>query len=375
MTVPDLDKSLILAVNSFAFQLFGQIGGRIGNHNIFISPLSITYALALLHLGSDGTTRQELAQVLGIQNIELNEANAAYAHLQRQLTRYGEQGVLAMANSLWVKQEEQLKPEFIQSSKELFVAEVFNVNFTSSDAVNIINEWVNQKTNQKISEIIYQEDLNSDTILMLLNAIYFKGSWKNSFNKSATKKADFTLVNGQLKSVEMMNQSGEYEYFQDDSCQAVAIPYQGENASIVIFLPNEQSSLDVFQQQLDNYLWQQWQNQFSRQRVYLSLPSFKIEYEDSLMEDLHKLGLDIALDRRADYQNICNKKIAVSDIKHKTFMEVNEEGTEAAATTSILMQRIVGGTFSMIIDRPFFCVIKHNQTGVILFMGAIWEPN
>jgi serine protease inhibitor len=375
MTAPDLDNCLIAAINTFAFQLFGQVSRRIGDHNIFISPLSITYALVLLHLGSDGTTRQELAQVLGIQNIELNEANFAYAQLQHQLTQYSEQEVLTLANSLWVKQEEQLKPEFIQSSKDLFVTEVFDINFANSNAANIINEWVNQKTNQKISKIIDQEDLNFDTTLILLNAIYFKGSWKNSFSKAATKKTDFALANSQLKLVEMMNQSGEYEYFQDENYQAITIPYQDENVSIVIFLPSEQSSLDNFQQQLDNHSWQQWQNQFSRQRVYLSLPRFKIEYEDSLMEDLHELGLDIALGCDADYQNICNKQIAISDIKHKTFMEVNEEGTEAAATTSILMQRIVGGTFSMVIDRPFFCVIKHNQTGAILFMGAIWEPN
>jgi serine protease inhibitor len=375
MTATEFENSLIPPINTFAFQLFGRISERIRDHNIFISPFSITYVLVLLNLGSNGTTRQEIAQVLGIQNVELNEANTAYAHLQQQLTKYGEQEVLSLANSLWVKQQEQLKPEFIRSSKDLFNAEVLNVNFANSNAANIINEWVNQKTNQKIPEIVCQEDLNSDTIVMLLNAIYFNGRWKNSFNKSATRKADFTLANSQLKSVEMMNQSGEYEYFQDEDYQAIVIPYQNDTISIVILLPDRQSSLDTLQQQLDNNLWQQWQNQFSRQQIYLSLPRFKIEYEDSLMEDLQGLGLGIALGRSANYQNMCNEQIAISDIKHKTFMEVNEEGTEAAATTGVLMQRILGRTSSMVIDRPFFCVIKHNRTGVILFMGAIWEPN
>lgn len=374
MTASDLNNSLVLAINAFAFQIFGQIGKRIGDHNIFISPLSLAYALVLLYLGSSGTTQQELAQVLGIQDIEPSEAHAAYAHLQRQLTQYDDQEILSLANSLWAEQKILLNPNFIQSSKSLFVAEVFNINFTDSNAAVIINDWVKQKTNKRISEIVHPEDLSSDTALILLNAIYFKGSWENSFAKDGTKKVGFTLSDGRLKPVSMMSQTGEYEYFQDENCQAITLPYLDDNISMVIFLPNEQSSLSTFQQLLDTHSWLHWQSQFSRRRVYLNLPSFQIEYEDSLMDDLQKLGLGIALSSGADYLNICNTQIAISAIKHKAFMEVNEEGTEAAGTTGVLMQRIVGGTSSMVINRPFFCVIKNNQTGVILFMGVIWEP-
>ncbi len=375
MTFQGIDSRLVAAINAFAFRVFLQIVKRNGNRNLFISPLSLTLALALLHNGADGTTKQELAEILGIQSIGLEEANTAYAALRDELKQCGSQVHLSIANSLWMHERLLFRQDFSQRSQNFYSAEVFNLNFADSNAPLSINDWVKNKTNGKINEIIKPGDIDANTILILLNAIYFKGVWKWQFSKANTKEAPFILLDGKSKLHPLMTQSGVYEYFQSKDFQAIALPYEDSNISMIVFLPDEQNSLSNFQQRLDTQKWQQWRSQFSRMQGYLGLPRFKIDYEDSLMDAFKAMGMKVALSSRANYQNMCDAFVSISDIRHKAFMEVNEEGTEAAAATSVLMQRSINQKFSMVVNRPFFCAIQDDQTGVILFMGAIWEPN
>jgi serine protease inhibitor len=375
MTTQGIDNRLVTAINAFAFRVFSQIGKRNENRNIFISPLSLTFALALLHNGADGTTMQELAEILGIQNIGLDEANTAYAVLQGELEQRSRQVNLSIANSLWAQKGLTFRQDFIQSSQNFYSAEVFNLNFADSDALLVINDWVKHKTNGKINEIVRAGDLDANTILILLNAIYFKGIWRHQFSKSNTKEAPFILSEGQSKLHPMMSQSGTYEYFQSEEFQALSIPYGDSDISMIVFLPNEQNSLSNFLQRLDFQKFHEWRSQFSRMQGDLVLPRFTVDYEESLMDAFKTLGLNVALSDRANYQNMCDAFVFISDIRHKTFMEVNEEGTEASAATGVLMQRSISQKFSMVVNRPFFCAIQDHQTGLILFMGAIWEPS
>jgi len=375
MALQRVDPSLVAAINTLAFQVFLQIGKQNRNRNLFISPLSLTLALALLYNGADGVTKQELAKILGIQNIELEEANTAYAVLRDELGQHLGQINLSIANSLWAQKELLFNQDFIQRSKSFYSTEVLNLNFASPEASLAINDWVKNKTNGKINEIVSSGDLNPNTILILLNAIYFQGTWRRQFSKANTKEAPFILSDGKPKLLPMMAQSGVYKYFQDEDFQAIALPYGDSNISMIVFLPDEQNLLSDFHQRLDTQKWQQWRTRFSQMQGYLGLPRFKVDYEDSLMGAFEALGLNIALSSRASYQNMCNAFVSISDIRHKAFMEVNEEGTEAAAATGVLMQRTIGQKFSMVINRPFFCAIQDDQTGVILFLGAIWEPN
>jgi len=375
MTSRRIDSRLVAAINNFAFRVFLQISKQSGNRNLFVSPLSLTLALALLHNGADGITRQELAEILGIQSIGLEEADTAYAALLDELKQCSSQVHLFIANSLWMHEGLLFKQDFSQKSQNFYSAEVFNLNFADSNASEIINDWVKNKTKGKINEIIRGGDIDANTILILLNAIYFKGVWKLQFSKNNTKEVPFILSDGKSKLHPLMTQSGVYEYLQSKDFSAIALPYADSNISMLIFLPNEQNSLSNFQQLLDTQKWQQWRSQFSRMQGYLSLPRFKIDYEDSLINAFRAMGMNVALSARADYKNMCDAFVSISDIRHKAFMEVNEEGTEAAAATAVLMQRSLSQKFFMVVNRPFFCAIQDNQTGVILFMGSIWEPN
>ena len=375
MTFQEIDANLVSAINAFAFRLFSQIGKRNKNQNIFISPLSLTLALALLHNGADEKTEQELAEILGIQNIRRDEAYTAYAALQNELEQRSRQVNLAIANSIWAQEGLLLKQNFIQRSKKFYSAEVFNLNFAGSDALLIINDWVKNKTNGKINEIVRAGDLDSQTILILLDAVYFKGNWRHQFNKANTKEALFTLSDGKQKRIPMMTQSGVYEYLEGENFQAIILPYENNSISMIVFLPNDRNSLSNFQKRLDIQKWQGWRSQFSIMKGYLMLPRFKLDYEDSLIDIFKAMGMNVSFSSHANYQRMCDSPVSISDIRHKAFMDVNEEGTEASAVTGVLMQRSVSQKFSMVINRPFFSAIQDNQTGVILFLGSIWEPN
>jgi serine protease inhibitor len=376
MSTPTIERKLVTAINGLAFQVFSQLSERGKNRNLFISPLSLSIAMALLHNGADGSTKQELSRLLGIQDIEPDRVNTAYAALLGGLEQRGsQQSHLSIANSLWARQGLTFKAEFLQSSQNFYSTEVFNLDFAKSDNLSVINGWIDRQTNGKIKEVVSSGDLNANTILILLNAIYFKGVWKQQFNKADTKENHFILSDSQSKLHPMMSQSGAYEYLQTQEFQAIVLPYSESDIHTIVFLPNEQNSLTDFLQCLNFEKFQEWRSQFFRMQGDLVLPRFTIEYEESLMDVFKILGLKIALSGSANYQNITDESIAISDIKHKALIEVNEEGTEASAATGVMMQRSLRQKFSMFVNRPFFYVIQDDRTGVILFMGAVWEPS
>jgi serine protease inhibitor len=379
MTIPTIERKLVTAINGLAFRVFSQLSGRGKTRNLFISPLSLTIAMALLHNGADASTKQELSRLLGIQDIPLDRVNTAYAaligRLEQRSNRLSQQSHLSIANSLWARPGLRFKPEFIQSSQNFYATEVFNLDFTESDNLSIVNDWIDRQTNGKIKEIVSSGDLSANTVLILLNAIYFKGVWKQQFNRADTKEDRFIVSDNKFKLHPMMSQSGTYEYFHNQEFQAIALPYSESDISTIVFLPDEQNTLADLLKCLNFEKFQEWRSQFFRIQGDLVLPRFTIECEESLMDVFKTLGLEIALSGNANYQNITDESISISDIKHKALIEVNEEGTEASAATGVMMQRSLRQKFSMVVNRPFLCVMRDERTGVILFMGAIWEPN
>lgn len=376
MSAQTIKHKLVTAINGFAFQVFSQLCERGENRNLFISPLSLSIAMALLYNGADGSTKQELAQLLGIQDIEPDRVNTAYAALIYGLEQRSHHlSHLDIANSLWARQGLTFKSEFRQSSQNFYSTEVFNLDFAKSDNLSVINGWIDRQTNGKIKEIVSLGDLNANTILILLNAIYFRGVWKQQFNKADTKESPFILSDRKSKLHPMMSQSGTYDYFQNQDFQAIALPYSESDISTIVFLPDDRNSLTDFLHHLNFEKFREWRSQFLRMQGDLVLPRFTIEYEESLMDVFKTLGLEIALSVSANYQKIANESIAISDIKHKALIEVNEEGTEASAVTGVMMQRSLRQKFRMVVNRPFFCVIQDERAGVILFMGAVWEPS
>ncbi|MEQ8995416.1 MAG: serpin family protein [Coleofasciculus sp. B1-GNL1-01] len=373
---PSVNTQLVEANTKFGFKLFSEILQEDSNKNVFISPTSIAIALAMTYNGASGETQAAMANALELQGMSLSEVNQANEALKTTLENADSDIQLSIANSLWAKQGVSFKPEFLQRNQQFYDAQVTDLDFANPEAKRIINNWVKEKTNGKIPQII--SDIQPDDLLFLINAIYFKGNWMEQFDKDKTEDRPFYLADGTQKQHPMMSQSGEYQYYEDDSVQAISLPYGKGRLSFYVFLPRETVSLDTFEQQLTPENWQQWMNRFGKRDGSIVLPRFKLEYEIKLNEALKALGMDVAFDRRADFSNMTEADILINQVKHKTFVEVNEEGTEAAAATSVgivlTSASFTQTPFEMVVDRPFFCAIRDNQTGTILFMGSIREP-
>jgi serpin B len=371
-----VDSKLVDANTKFGFKLFQEVLKQDSNKNVFVSPTSIAIALSMTYNGASGETQQGMAKALELQGMSLQDINQANETLKSSLEKADPDVQLSIANSLWAKQGNPFKPEFIQSNQQFYKARVTELNFASPDAAKTINGWVKENTRGKIDQIVNQ--IQPEDVLFLINAVYFKGNWSKQFDKTQTAERPFYLSNGSQKQHPMMSQSGKYRYYENDSFQAVSLPYGKGRLSLYVFLPKKDTTLGAFQQQLSLENWQQWMNQFQMRTGSVQLPRFKFDYDIQLNSALKALGMESAFNAGANFSNMTSASVAIDQVKHKTFVEVNEEGTEAAAATSVGMMltsaQMPTEPFQMVVDRPFFCAIRDNQTGTLLFMGSIKEP-
>ncbi|MGH8000114.1 MAG: serpin family protein [Brasilonema sp.] len=371
------DEKLVAANTKFGFKLFSEILKTDADKNVFVSPSSVAIALAMTYNGASGSTQQAMAKALELQGLSLEQINSSNAVLKKFLENPDPKVQLTIANSLWVNQNFSLKPEFLQTNQEFYKAEVSNLDFSDSGSPAIINNWVKEKTNGKIDKIV--EEITPDQVLFLINAIYFKGSWTEKFDKNTTANYPFNLISGEQKQHPMMSQTGDYKYYETEEFQAASLPY-GDNGriSFYIFLPKQNSSLTAFYQNLNPENWEQWMTKFSTRKGFIRLPRFKMVYNIELNQALKALGMEEAFSKKADFSAMSEEKLFIGGVQHKTFVEVNEEGTEATAVTSVVILttsvQLKQEPFQMIVDRPFFCAIRDNQTGSVLFMGSIVKP-
>jgi len=366
---------LIAANNRFGCKLFVELLKQQPEQNIFISPLSISIALSILYNGAVGQTQAEMAIALGIQNMSVPEVNQANAQLIQLLESLPDVQV-AIANSLWAAPNLEFRAEFLQRTQEFYQAEVQNLDFSSPEATATINRWVSHKTHNKIQQIA--QKLSPAIILVLLNAIYFKGAWSDRFDPAQTEPGMFTLLDGSQKQVPMMRQFHEYCCYQGKDFQAIRIPFGDKRLSLDVFLPPSLAQVNSFYQSLELGNATKWLSQFpsksiTQRLINLVLPSFRLEYEakSKLKQALTSLGMKQAF-AESNFSQLCSDNVEISGITHKTFFEVNEAGAEVAAVTSIEMGRGLPSTLT--IDRPFFCAIRDQQTGAILFIGKVLDP-
>ncbi len=373
----NLEKRLTEAHTKFAFNLFAEIFSQAKNDNVFVSPSSISIALSMLYNGANSTTQEAMVNSLQLEGMSLTEINRTNQLLRENLINADPKVQLAIANSLWMRQDFSFQSGFIDSNKQFYQAETKTLDFANTQSLNIINNWVKENTKGKIDTII--EEISPQDVMFLINAIYFKGEWTYQFDKNKTKEKQFSLNENQTKTVNMMSHFGRYKYLENEQFKAVNLPYGEEKRlGMYIFLPKKYSDLETFSQVLNAENWQNWMTEFNYQEGTVEMPRFQLEYELELRQILNKLGMGIIFDpQKADFSKISQNPVFVSGVKHKTFLEVNEKGTEAAAVTSIGMRTTsvnLDQPFRMKIDRPFFCVIKDEKTGSILFMGAIFNP-
>jgi serine protease inhibitor len=373
-----VDARLASAGTNFGFKLFAEISRQGAGKNIFISPSSIGLCLAMAYNGAEGETKQAMARTLEAQGMTLEELNRAYAGLKAALENPDPKVQLQIANSLWARKGIRFNPEFIKRDTQFYGAQVTELDFDNPASVATINQWVSDNTKGKIDKIV--DSIDRETILFLINAIYFKGKWANEFAKDKTKEDVFHLEGGSEKRAQMMSQSGSYRYYEAKNFQAVSLPYGGGRVSMYIFLPAK-TTLGEFQKSLTAANWGSWIEEFAETEGDIVMPRFRIEYEVTLNDALKALGMEPAFDAsRANFAGMFQggQNAYISKVKHKTFVEVNEEGTEAAAVTSTEMRATSAmrprQRFRMVVDRPFFCAIRDNTTGAVLFMGSIMEP-
>ncbi len=369
-TTEDLDVSSVASANTrFGFKLLQDFLEREPGGNILISPLSISIALTMTYNGAVGETERAMAEVLEIDGLDLDTINDANAALRMSLENPDPQVEILIANSIWSRQGVEFNPNFLERNQLFFGAEIASLDFSAPQAAKIINEWVDTNTNGKIEKIV--ERIGPEVVLFLINAIYFKGSWQDEFNKSQTRPGIFHLPNGSEKRVQMMCREGAYPYFRGEIFEATSLPYGDGRMGMYIFLPSHDSNLNEFLGNLNAGNWEDWISQFQDRRHDMMLPCFQLEYEINLNDTLEALGMGIALGSGADFSGM-GPSLFISEVKHKTFVEVDEKGTEAAAVTAVVGVKSVPSVFR--VDRPFFFAIYDTETEIILFMGTVTEP-
>ncbi len=345
--------------------------------DVFLSPLSIALALQMTYNGAGGATAAEMAQVLHIQEMSLDQVNQAARELQDNLRAVP--GVeLAIANSLWLRQGWRLDPDFVARNRTYYDAGLEVLDFADPAAVDRINGWIAQATRDKVRKLL---DEIQDEVLFLVNAIYFKGDWLEAFDPARTRPWDFRRADGTVKSVPMMFQEGIFPALFTEEFAAVALPYQGERIQMLVFVPAEDSGLDRFLARLTPGAWDEWMGRFQPQEISVGIPRFKVEFQRELNADLQALGMETAFDpHRADFLPMVPQDLRrggtalyISLVKHGAVVEVNEEGTVAAAAT-IVGVAAESAPPSVVADRPFFVAIWDSHSQAILFMGAVVDP-
>ena len=373
------EQQIVQSSGDFGFSLFQEIQQTQKDENIFISPISVSMALGMTYNGAAGETARAMQNVLGFGGLSREEINRSYRSLIELLSDVDPQVRFQIANSIWYRLGFEVEPTFIDINKKYFGAEVSGLDFGQPSALETINGWVNANTNGKIEKII--ERIDPLTVMFLINAIYFKGTWTYEFKKEQTAEEPFYLADGSETTCQLMKQGNEFLYFEDDEKQVIDMPYGKGAFRMTVILPRPEHSVDELIMKLEAGTWKQWLAALSKKKGIVYLPRFKLKYEKTLNDVLMAMGMGIAfLPGQADFSGISKKnKLYVSRVKHKSFVDVNEEGTEAAAVTLVEIRMTSAGgesyDFVMRVDRPFLFVIREQYSGAILFMGKILNPN
>jgi len=362
--------------NDFAFKAFAKISAADPDKNVFISPLSISMAVAMAYNGADGTTKQGIAKALDFEGIGDGDMNASFKSLGELLTGIDKTVKFTPANSIWYRNGLVPQEKFVETNRQYFNAEVKGLDFGNADAAKAaMNAWVKDKTNGKIPQIISQ--VRSEDVMFLINAIHFKGTWTYQFDKNLTRNADFATATGNVSVPFMQLKNTRYRTYVDADKQLVELPYGNKQFSMVLVLPSQTNTVNQLISQLSITSLNGWLAKSDSSAVSLYLPKFTFSYEKSLNETLSDLGMAEAFTDRADFSRLLQGfkagSLKITEVKHKAFVEVNEEGTEAAAATSVGIG-VTSMPAELYFNRPFVFLIREKNSGAILFIGKLMNP-
>lgn len=370
-------EAVVEGNTEFAVRLYLELSGEEGN--LFFSPYSLSTALAMVYGGADGETETQmrLAMFFGPNSAVYHNA---YGALIERLNKQGQKGDyrLLIANALWAQEDFRFLDSYLELVRENYNAKAERVNYLTAPqkATETINAWVEDKTEGKITDLIAPGALSAQTRLVLTNAIYFKGSWAEQFDTSQTREAPFYISRQDTVQAPLMHRRGEYRYGQYEGVQVLEMPYKGDDLSMVVLLPEGREPLPLEQKLLPETL-AAWMKGLRKQEVDVYLPKFTMTSKFELSKALAAMGMPLAFTQRADFSGMTGgKDLFISQVVHKAYVDVNEEGTEAAAATGVEM-RVTALPMQPPVfraDRPFVFVIKDNGTGAILFMGRVVKP-
>ena len=374
LNLPLKAAGVITADNTFGLDLYAKLAAAaVPGTNLMISPISVSQALSMTYNGAGGDTKTAMEEALRITGYNRDELNELNRTLISALVAHDEKVVISVANSIWYRQEYSVLPDFITRNQTYYDADVRPMDFTASNCKDVINGWVSDKTNKKITKIVDQ--INPESFMFLINAIYFKGTWTHEFDKKNTAQQPFHLEDGTDVRVDMMQQKMDLNTFSNELFTSVELPYGKGNWRMFLFLPGAGKTVAEVEKSFSAGNWNGWLTQYKNNPdVQFSLPKFTFSYEESLKEVLSAMGMGIAFTENADFTGILPAGgLLITGVKHKTFIEVNEEGTEAAAVTSVEIGVTSIGNF-ITFNKPFLFVIAEKSTGAILFVGRMMKP-
>lgn len=366
------EKSRVSEGNSFAIDLFKLFPETGEDSNFVISPLSVSLALSMAYNGAEGETKSAFESALRFSEFTRAEINDYNKKIIELLLKADEKIDLKIAHSIWSRNNFTVLESFTETNKTYYDADIFSADFTTSETLEAINGWCSDKTSGKIPEIINR--IPSETAMILLNALYFNAPWKTTFDSTATKDIVFTKSNGDQVSQQQMKQYSKCNYMYTDFMQMIELPYGNENFSMLFLLPTDDFTITDLINELDYTTLDQWVDEMDTSYVVVRIPKFKFEWGREINNEIKSLGLEIAFGSNADFSGInMSEDIAITQVIHKLFFNVNEAGTEAAAVTDV---HIGWGSSPIFftVDKPFLFILKEKTSDVILFIGKVEEP-
>lgn len=378
-SLTESEQLLIEADQQFSYKLFREtVAWDQENENVFISPLSVSMALAMTLNGAKGQTFEDMRETLALQGMDLNEINRSFQSLLELLMTVDPKVQLKLANSIWYREDFAINDEFQQRMEEYFEARIEGLDFSDPASVDIINNWVKENTEELIEKII--NEIPGNTVMYLINALYFKGDWLRQFDVEDTRPANFYLESGGTVEVQMMNQEERFATYRSEEVQMIELPYGDSLFTMTVLMPsNPEVEIDQFvKENVTAEKLAEWRSNLTvpSRPVMLELPKFELEYEITYNDILKAMGMEIAFTAgSANFSGLTDAESAglwIDEVKHKTFVRVDEEGTEAAAVTSVSIIESVAP--SITVNRPFVLIIYEIESGANLFMGKVKNP-
>jgi len=367
--------ALISSENSFALDIFKKvIESSTESENVIISPLSISSALSMTLNGANGATRDAMLATLGMNGLTPEKINNSYKDLTEALLNVDKRVLISIANSVWTEKNFVVKKPFTDILTQYYNAESKSFDITDPLVPNQINSWIESKTNGLIKNMI--DKLDQSTVMLLINAIYFKGKWNSQFDKDKTVQGSFYKTGGETAQVPMMKQTSEFKVYNGEGFTLAEFPYGQANFVMDVLLPDADNGIKSIIPLINDNSFKGWISQLSERKTDLSFPKFKYGYKKDLNDILTDMGMGIAFTDNADFSNISDMDLLISIVKHQAFIETNEEGSEAAAATivGISTTSMPAGPYILNIDHPFLYIIRETSTNSILFMGRVGDP-